>query len=1819
MTGDTYDGMAALQQHQQPQHQQQPPPPPQPLPMSIEKLVRVGYYELEKTIGKGNFAVVKLASNVITNSKVAIKIIDKTCLDEENLAKTFREISILKVLHHPHITRLYEVMESRNKIYLVTEHAAQGEIFDHLVANGRMKEEEAARIFSQIVSAVDYCHRHGIVHRDLKAENVLLDTDMNVKLADFGFSNTFVEGQPLRTWCGSPPYAAPEVFQGVEYDGPKSDIWSLGVVLYVLVCGALPFDGTTLHDLRSVVVAGKFRIPFFMSQECEQLIRHMLVVEPERRYSLKQIAHHRWLAQYNSTPLLADVSAQSMEASEPGEQHHHASRDAGGTVPLDAVVMTHMLQLPGLTADMIAQSVHENRFDHIYAIYSLLVDKLRQKRKEKGRLQHHASLAFARSRKTSITTGVVDRTEVIKNDSLERLSPLTSVGSTILNLSTGLGGTEELEKYDLDAAAAAARDGIAGLTGGVATPGQTGTRVPVSGKVPDVNDHHHLFPPGAPAGTAAMSVTAAGCNGGGNTRRHTVGPGDVAHEQVLVNPNVVPISFKMHETPVNPPTPNVPLNIPSLQNQPIHNLTIKDQHLLKPPTVMGATSSFGRRASDGGANLQIYYPSSSTNFADQSQQQQQQQQSQQHSQQQPLSPQQVADGGGAGVNGVALAVDHLMLQTPSSEGTDDSNDEIQRYMHGRGCTKRHTVGCTDDLSTGCASPMDPTQGSHSPAPLAGPGGTSGSSAGGAGAGGGGGGGGGRTRRTGLLTVMERPPVISPDLIREVEARMNRDYLPPSLLSSPSSSGGLTVLNSTCSPPSSSAVAVTPATSSPTDTASTGSTGSGAGGRGVLTPTAKHSSSLQSSSSLQPVVAASTPGSHLITGHLILGTPIPIAHQQQHQQQYQQQQHQQHHSTQLQLQQQKQHQQHQLPAQSLVQAQPLARRYARACKLPTVQEFGRYSPVRRASEGSRITSQFPGPFQECQQLQKGLHAAALAQQQQQHQQMQHQQQQQQQQQQLQQHPPPAHHRTNNLLITPSPPLADNSVSLPGSPMHCKVPMFGEVAIDRPPDLTVPHDVLLSLMPALEKLVLENRLPIETANGIVNTRTMPYEVGHQLGIVRGGGGGGGHVFDMGLNVLQLQHSQSVSPLNSVLRQAAATGGGTNVGGYPLAGRPTGFGLQPSYIAGGGGGVFGTLGNTPPYGAGGYSGQYAASAGGTANVVSPTVGLTCHPAGLEYPGSNSNSGCPSPVYYASGCSSPILPGPPLVMGGAGGCGPGVSSATTLSGSASSSTAVGGGGTGGGGGGASPMHQITRGISSLNTGGGSITRGTPAAASVVAAAATAAAAHAPVFPPASVACNEPLDLSMDIVNSVEIDFSGRGLYSGPTTPVNYFDPKGYGLLPPVPPPHQTMRISATPPTSPNNLCIIQEEQQLHGSSSSGTATATGSVSSVGFRCHSVTGSPEDLSFQHTHPQICLTDVQGSEITLVALSDSSRGDSDDSLNGCCGGVPGGPAGTNSATSTAGCGLGFSGLLITDPPGDMPSITRGVGRKASLDTENNSTATNSSSMATSITTTTSGSAKLDTSDLSESYVRRGSDKSLGFSDDSLSNDSNPSNLSPGQEPPSGSVSTSSGFRSGGGLDSEHDTSARLSPDSLGDGGSTRSTAGGGLADECYELPLPQECSSLDSARILELVKRTLDSTMPPKGCIYGSSSSNGRTMVAVTPAATGDATDPSLTDGRSAICGAAAAAAGAAVAGDGHGADGTGGGATGTANGGEGAAGAGGTDSRSNLSLEFSGGLQIELQVYEGRSSKDSNTSKGIKLRRISGDQYEYGKLCQQLITSLTV
>uniref|UniRef100_A0A8C7Y1M4 non-specific serine/threonine protein kinase n=1 Tax=Oryzias sinensis TaxID=183150 RepID=A0A8C7Y1M4_9TELE len=251
----------------------------------------IGQYRLLKTIGKGNFAKVKLARHVLTGKEVGGKI---KCIFLF-LLQLFREVRIMKLLNHPNIVKLFEVIETDKTLYLVMEYASGGEVFDYLVAHGRMKEKEARAKFRQIVSAVQYCHQKCIVHRDLKAENLLLDAEMNIKIADFGFSNEFTLGNKLDTFCGSPPYAAPELFQGKKYDGPEVDVWSLGVILYTLVSGSLPFDGQNLKELRERVLRGKYRIPFYMSTDCENLLKKFLILNPSKRGSLEQIMRDRWM------------------------------------------------------------------------------------------------------------------------------------------------------------------------------------------------------------------------------------------------------------------------------------------------------------------------------------------------------------------------------------------------------------------------------------------------------------------------------------------------------------------------------------------------------------------------------------------------------------------------------------------------------------------------------------------------------------------------------------------------------------------------------------------------------------------------------------------------------------------------------------------------------------------------------------------------------------------------------------------------------------------------------------------------------------------------------------------------------------------------------------------------------------------------------------------------------------------------------------------------------------------------------------------------------------------------------------------------------------------------------------------------------------------------------------------------------------------------------------------------------------------------------------------------------------------------------------
>nr|XP_020642208.1 serine/threonine-protein kinase MARK1 isoform X2 [Pogona vitticeps] len=312
----------------------------------------IGNYRLLKTIGKGNFAKVKLARHVLTGREVAVKIIDKTQLNPTSLQKLFREVRIMKILNHPNIVKLFEVIETEKTLYLVMEYASGGEVFDYLVAHGRMKEKEARAKFRQIVSAVQYCHQKCIVHRDLKAENLLLDGDMNIKIADFGFSNEFTIGNKLDTFCGSPPYAAPELFQGKKYDGPEVDVWSLGVILYTLVSGSLPFDGQNLKELRERVLRGKYRIPFYMSTDCENLLKKLLVLNPIKRGSLEQIMKDRWM----------NVGHEEEEL----KPYSEPEPDISDTKRIDIMVAM------GFARDEIHDSLVNQKYDEVMATYLLL-------------------------------------------------------------------------------------------------------------------------------------------------------------------------------------------------------------------------------------------------------------------------------------------------------------------------------------------------------------------------------------------------------------------------------------------------------------------------------------------------------------------------------------------------------------------------------------------------------------------------------------------------------------------------------------------------------------------------------------------------------------------------------------------------------------------------------------------------------------------------------------------------------------------------------------------------------------------------------------------------------------------------------------------------------------------------------------------------------------------------------------------------------------------------------------------------------------------------------------------------------------------------------------------------------------------------------------------------------------------------------------------------------------------------------------------------------------------------------------------------------
>ncbi|KAL5997844.1 CBL-interacting serine/threonine-protein kinase 12 [Asimina triloba] len=257
----------------------------------------LGRYEIGKLLGHGTFAKVYHARNVKTNESVAIKVLDKEKILKSGLiAHIKREISILRRVRHPNIVQLFEVMATKTKIYFVMEYVRGGELFNK-VAKGRLREDTARKYFQQLISAVEFCHSRGVFHRDLKPENLLLDENGDLKVSDFGLSavsDQIRQDGLFHTFCGTPAYVAPEVLTRKGYDAAKVDIWSCGVILFVLMAGYLPFNDHNIMVMYKKIYKGEFRCPRWFSVELSRLLCRLLDTNPETRITIPEIMQNRW-------------------------------------------------------------------------------------------------------------------------------------------------------------------------------------------------------------------------------------------------------------------------------------------------------------------------------------------------------------------------------------------------------------------------------------------------------------------------------------------------------------------------------------------------------------------------------------------------------------------------------------------------------------------------------------------------------------------------------------------------------------------------------------------------------------------------------------------------------------------------------------------------------------------------------------------------------------------------------------------------------------------------------------------------------------------------------------------------------------------------------------------------------------------------------------------------------------------------------------------------------------------------------------------------------------------------------------------------------------------------------------------------------------------------------------------------------------------------------------------------------------------------------------------------------------------------------------
>ncbi|XP_053551445.1 MAP/microtubule affinity-regulating kinase 3-like [Bombina bombina] len=256
--------------------------------------VYIGKYALKNIIGEGSFGKVMIGQHIDSLQKVAVKIINKDDMEEEELDLLFKEVNIMQTLDHPNIVKFHEAIDTPSALFVIMDFCSGGDLYKYIPESSGLKEEEAGNIFHQAVTAVQYLHKNNIVHRDLKTENLLLDSNKTIKLADFGVSTYYNIGEDLESLCGTYSTLAPEVMQEKPYDGPAADVWSLGIILFQLVTGSLPFAGEESEEVLENIYSGCI-IPSHLSKQCQDLIRLILVQDPCKRATLEDIMDHPWL------------------------------------------------------------------------------------------------------------------------------------------------------------------------------------------------------------------------------------------------------------------------------------------------------------------------------------------------------------------------------------------------------------------------------------------------------------------------------------------------------------------------------------------------------------------------------------------------------------------------------------------------------------------------------------------------------------------------------------------------------------------------------------------------------------------------------------------------------------------------------------------------------------------------------------------------------------------------------------------------------------------------------------------------------------------------------------------------------------------------------------------------------------------------------------------------------------------------------------------------------------------------------------------------------------------------------------------------------------------------------------------------------------------------------------------------------------------------------------------------------------------------------------------------------------------------------------